>query len=274
MTEEYNEHSPAVEDTEAEQETVTEESTETTTEEAAIPASPVTISADNPNKEDMAALCESIKVDYNFDVDVKGTVFNFKKSKDKDTGIETIREAVHLAVPYPSVDGILAILENKDESGEVREGANKGLELLLDAMGDVVNAQARDLLYEDLNLNAGTFPIDKLSWEFIANIPKVQRRGSGIPKETWEAFGIDYCAIMPDATGKNLDQVTKASRILLNKFSQVRTAIPILELMQQQLAIYVEHSPNIEEFQDCVEFLAEKAEIYLNVKPEELLASL
>jgi hypothetical protein len=218
----------------------------------------------NPTTEELQALLTDIKVNYNFDVDVKSTQFNFKKSKDKDTGIETIRHPVVLALPYPSVEGIVTILQT----------GGKGLELLQEAIETVVNAAARDILYDSFDLTAATFPVDKVSWETIANLPKAQRKGGGIPKETWEAFGEDYVAIMPEATGKRVDQVTNMAKLLLNKLNSVKTNEAVLQLAVEQLGIYTEKSENAGEYADCIEFLLNKAETFLNVSEEELLANL
>lgn len=222
------------------------------------------ISASNPTPEEMQGISEAIKANYNFDVIVKPTLFNFKKSTDKISGIETIREAVQLPIPYPSMEGIVAILET----------GGKGLELLVEAVEAVVNAVARDLLYEDTTFNAASFPVDKLAWEVIANMPKAQRRGGGIPKETWEEFAQDYVEVMPEVTGKTIEQVANAAKILMAKLSAVRTNEPVLQLLVQQLALYAESSPKIEEYQECVAFLLQKADTYLNVSEEELLANL
>jgi len=236
------------------------------TNEAATSTEPkqLIIEVQNPTAEEMAGICESISVNYDFSVVTKPVNFNFKKSKDKVTGIETIRGSVQLAMPYPSVEGIVHIME---------EGG-KGLELLVEAIENVVNATARELLYEDTTLNAATFPVEKLSWEAIANLPKAQRRGGGIPKETWEGFAQDYVEVMPEITGKTIEQVANAAKILASKLTQVRTNEPVLQLLVTQLAVYAEHSQNIEEYQDCVAFLLQKADTFLNVSEEELLANL
>ena len=224
----------------------------------------VTIPATNPTAEEMKALCENIKVNHNFAVDVKGVKFNFKKQKDKDTGIETHREAVELAIPYPSVEGIVAILE----------AGGKQLELLQDAVESVITAAARDIISDDTSINASNFPMDKITWEAIANMPKAQRRGGGIPKEVWEAFVTDYIEVMPDATGKTLEQVTNMAALFKNKLASIKTHELALKMVLEQLAIYVENSPNFEEYKECVEFLMNKADTLLNVSPEELLANL
>jgi hypothetical protein len=224
----------------------------------------VVIEVANPTSEEATQLAHDIKVNFDFDVNVKPVMFNFKKSKDKDTNIETVRKPVQLAVPYPSVQGVMAILE----------AGGKGLELLLEAMENVVNTNAREILYEDVTLTAASFPVDKLAWEFIANIPKVQRRGGGIPKDTWDAFCQDYCEVMPAAAGKTPEQCANAAKILGQKLQPVKTNEAVIQLLVQQLAIYAEATPNLEEFSDCVEFLLAKAEAFMNVSEEELLANL
>ena len=236
------------------------------TQDTTVVTEPTVITAINPTKEEMVALRETIATNYNFNVDVKPVKFNFKKSKDKDTGIETVREALELAIPYPSVEGIVAILEADD--------GGKQLELLMDSMADVVNSIAREIIFDDTKINAANFPVDKLSWEAIANMPKSQRRGGGIPKETWEEFAQDYVAVMPQVTGKTVEQITNMARILQTKLANVKTNIPVLELVVEQLAVYAENSPQAEEFADCIEFLAKKADTLLHVSPEDLLTNL
>jgi len=234
------------------------------TEAATDPAKPVTIPAVNPTADEMVALLESIKVNHDFQVDVKPVKFNFKKQVDKESGIETIRQAVELALPFPSVEGIIAILES----------GGKQLELLTDAIEGVITAQARDIISDDTGINASNFPLDKITWEAIANMPKAQRRGGGIPKEVWEGFSQDYVEVMPTVTGKTVEQISNMAKILMNKLTQVRTNDDVLKLVIEQLAVYADNSPNVEEYKECVEFLLNKADLFLNVSPEELLAGL
>jgi len=222
------------------------------------------ISVQNPSESEMKIIMAQVKLNYDFSVDVKPSRFNFKKSTDKESGIETVRGPVELAIPYPSAEGIVAILE----------AGGKSFELLMSAMEDVINGIARDILYEDITLTAATFPVDKLAWDIIANMPKAARRGGGIPKETWEDFAADYCEVMPGVTGKSIEQVGRAAKLLLGKLAQVKTNMPVLEMLTDQLAIYAESSPQIEDFQDCVAFLLDKSETYQNVSPAELLANL
>ncbi len=223
-----------------------------------------TIAVPNPSKEEMSALLESITVNYDSKVDIKPVQFNFKKTKDKETGIETIRQAVQIPIPYPSVEGIVDILE----TGGLQ------LELLFEAIYKVVNDASRDFLYDDVTLAADTFPLDKVTWDAISKQPKAQRRGGGIAKETWEAFAQDYVNVMPSVTGKTVEQIANAAKILLGKLAQVKTNEPVLKLLVGQLAIYTDSSDNVHEYMECVEFLLTKADTFLNITDEELLSNL
>lgn len=210
-------------------------------------------------------IAHRIKANYDFNVNVKPTIFHFKSQVDKDTGTKTKRESLNLAVPYPSVQGIIDILENEDD---------KETELLLDAVEAVITQHVRALITEDESINAENLPVDKLSWHYIAHMPKPERTGGGIPKETWEAFVSDYIDVMPEATGKTEEQVAMAAKILGNKFASVKTNTPVLELLVGQLAIYAETSEDIETFRPCVDFLINKADGLLNLTEEDLLAGL
>lgn len=221
------------------------------------------IEVQNPTAEEFAAITHEIKAKMP-DIAVKQTQFNFKKTKDKDTQIEIVRKPVILALPYPTVAGIIAILET----------GGKELELLMEAVEGVVNSTARDLLADELELNAATFPVEKLSWAAIANMPKAARRGGGIPKETWEAFAADYMEVMQAAAGKTVEQATNAAKLLLNKFQTIKTNEPVLKYMLTQLGLYAEASANLAEYQDCVEFLMTKADAFMNVSEEDLLQNL
>jgi len=222
----------------------------------------VRIPANNPDDEGMKVITEHLAGELGANVVIAQSNFTFKKSKDKE-GAETIRDTVNLPVPYPSVDGILAILE---------AGGN-GMDLLNAAIRVVVNNEAREIIHSDAELGAENFPYEKLDWTTISNKPKANR-GGGIPKEVWEAFAVDYIAVMLEATEKTKDQVTNASTILKDKLTKVRTNKPVLAVMVEQLSIYAEAAENLETYQAVVTFLLEKAETCLNVTDAELLASL
>lgn len=216
-----------------------------------------------PTGEELATLCANIETNYNYKVNVKPVVFNFKTRKDSD-GIEVKRDSIELPIPYPSMDGIVAILQD----------GGKGLELLVDAIEGIVTFQARALISDDTSINAHNLPVDKLAWEFIANMPRAERTGGGIAKEVWEAFAEDYITVMREAANKTVEQATRAAAILKGKFSSIKTNKAVLAMLVGQLAVYADNSKRVTEFANCVEFLLNKADSLLNVTDEELLASL
>jgi hypothetical protein len=202
----------------------------------------------------------------NFDKfsDKRPVKYFFKKVVDKETKEEFKRPTVELELPVPSVEGLVEIITQ----------GGKGLELLLDAAAEVVIGQARSIVNDKEDISQENFPLDKITWEYIANLPKAERRGGGISKETWEAFSDDYVAVMPSVTGKTAEQVANAAKILMNKFNLVKANKPVLKLLKEQLTIYVNNSPNAETYTECVEFLVNKADALLAMDEAALLANL
>lgn len=186
-----------------------------------------------------------IRAKFDNTVDIKDFKYYFRKD---DLGNK--RPTVELKLPVPSVEGIIKILEGGEE---------KQIQLLLDAVASVIDDQARSLVQDKEDISQDNFPFEQIGWDFIANMPKAERRGGGISKETWEEFGKDYVAIMPGLTGKTADQVALAAKLFIGKFNQVKTNKPVLKALRTQLGIYAENSPNMETYAACVEFLNNKA---------------
>lgn len=207
----------------------------------------------------------AIRANFDNKVDIKDFKFHFKKVKDEETGIEVKRPTVELSLPVPSIEGIISILESGDEKQQA---------LLLEAVQEVVVSRARELVNDKEDITQDNFPMEELSWEKIANLPKAERRGGGISKEVWEAFGKDYVAVMPALTGKTAEQIGNAVKIYLNKFQQVKTAKPILRKLEEQLQLYAANTPNLETYSECVEFLLNKAKTFIEMDDSKLLENL
>ena len=216
------------------------------------------------HSQENTATPEPITANFNNQVDAKEFKFNFKKVRDENTGLETKRPSVELTLPVPSVEGIIAILET----------GGKSLELLLESVTDVIASRAREIVNEKEDINQANFPFGQLAWEVIANLPKAERRGGGISKDTWEDFSKDYISVMPSVTGKTAEQVGNAAKILLNKFNAVKTNKPVLKMLKAQLGLYASNSPNAEMYVDCISFLLDKAEALINMDDATLLANL
>lgn len=210
------------------------------------------------------ALHTKIKANFNNLVDVTDTAFHFRKVKDPETKLETKRATVNIPVPAPSIEGIVDIIEK----------GGKGLDLIVEAIRDKILEQARELINEDEKLNEDNFPYEKLSWEFIANLPKAERRGGGIPKELWEEFSADYVKIMPGLTGKAEENVKMAAKVFVTKFANAKTNKPVLKLLRDQLTIYTNNTTQGENLSPVIDWLDSKLDTLIKTDETNLLNAL
>ena len=121
-------------------------------------------------------MTDTTNVQANFDntVDKVAVKFNFRRVKDEATGLESKRPSVEIELPLLSVEGIIAAFQ----------AGGKQLDLIVEAVRDVQIARAREIINEKEDITADNFPYAELLWETIANLPKAERRGGGIPKDT------------------------------------------------------------------------------------------
>lgn len=188
-----------------------------------------------------------VQANFNNMIDTKEFKFNFRKDK-----LGNKRPSVELKLPVPSVEGIAAIFTK----------GGKELELLMETVADVVRAQAAEIVGEIESISQDSFPMDKISWSFIANMPKEDRRSSAIAAEVWEGFAKDYIAVMPALTGKSVEAVTNATIVYLKKFAIIKTDKKSLAKLKDQLAIYSE-TPNAEQYLEVLELLVRRCDAYL-----------
>lgn len=188
------------------------------------------------------------------------TTFSFRT--DKELGIK--RPSITLNIPKPTADLVLDVL---DKGGPA-------LDLLLEVMGDVIIAAARDQVNENTAVSQDTLDLGKMDWHYLASMPKVERRGGGIAKEIWEAFQADYINIMPQVTGKTLDRVSYAAQLLSGKFAQCKTNKLVLSNLREWLALWYNNTKNQDEFAECYRFLDAKAVTLLNADEAVLLDNL
>ena len=201
-------------------------------------------------------MSDTVTANFDKTVDPKDFTFHFKKDK-----LGNKRPSVELKLPVPSVEGIVAILEK----------GGKELELLQDAIYDVIRAQAATIVSDDEKISQATFPVASVLWSAIANMPKADRRSSAIDASVWEAFAKDYIEVMPGVTGKSVEAVTNATVVYLKKFAIVKTNKDVISKLKDQLSLYLEHSKNVEQFQEILDLLISKADSYLSANDVELL---
>jgi hypothetical protein len=192
---------------------------------------------------------QEIHVNADKTVDFQKASFRFKKDKMGNT-----RPKVELDnLPVPSYEGIVQILEN----------GGKELELLRDAMYDVVRGVVSEWVAADEGNTKEKFNPADFSWAKIATMPKEDRRSSQIPDETWKAFAEEYIEVMPGATGKSKEAVANAVEVYLKKFSIVKTNKPVLTKLKEQLGIFMEVTKKGDDFQDILDLLLKRLDTYL-----------
>lgn len=218
----------------------------------------------------------------NYDKTSTPKEFKFRFKKDK---LENQRATVVINGFVPSVDGIISILEK----------GGKGLELLQDAMTDVIRGAIASDVSEDEKYAQSTYDsavvkyktkevvdgkevetehtLPRYSWEGIANTPRADRRASNISDEQWQDFAKDYISVMPGVTGKTEQAVTTATVVFLKKFAQVKTDKDVLNMLKGQLTLYVNNSKRAEEFSDILDLLTSKVDAYLAADDVKLLIS-
>jgi len=202
----------------------------------------------------------TIAVNFDNKLDYKSAKFNFRKVKDADTGVETKRATVELdKLPVPSVEGIVAILET----------GGKALDLLLEAVSEVVLNRARDVINESETITSENFDYSTVDWNIIANLEKEDRR-SGISKETWDDFAVDYVEVMPAVSGTSKEQSANAAKIFVGKFASIKSKKDVIAKLKLRLSMYAEHSTRAAEFAEVIDFLLKKADKLIQAKEESL----
>ena len=205
-----------------------------------------------------------IVVNFDNKLDYKEAKFGFRKVTDKETGVETKRNTVELAkIPVPSIEGIVAILET----------GGKSLDLLQEAVTEVVLNRARDYINENESVTSENFDYSVLDWNAIANLEKEDRR-SGISKETWDDFAKDYVEVMPAVSGATGEQCATAAKIFVGKFTAVKTKKDLIGKLKIRLSMYAEHSPKAGEFAEVIDLLLKKADKLIEAKEVSLEDSL
>lgn len=189
--------------------------------------------------------------------EAKEFAFHFKIEKIRNSKNEVIGEgkklpSVKISVARPTAEGILAIVT----------AGGKELELLLDAATDVVVDRVRSLINEvraklpdGQEIKPDMISMADAHWSIIANIPKAVRKGLGIADEDWEDFAVDYRAIMPTATNKDIDRIEKHVKLFKSKFAQCRNDKKALGVLDSMLDVWAANTGSMEDNQTVYEYL-------------------
>lgn len=177
--------------------------------------------------------------------------------QNKETGVK--RDSVTLKLPVLTAAGIVQALNSGDE---------KVVSLVEDTIAGLIISQVRGFVEADEAYDQAKFDAqaDQATLEFIANLPKAERNVVG--KEALEQFAKDYIAIMPGVTGKEVERVTAAAGLFVEKFKRAAGDDTVLKILQEQLSIFLENASEevVERNQMAIGYLAAKLQDLLSIK--------
>jgi hypothetical protein len=185
-------------------------------------------------------------------------IYNFKKDK-----LGNKRSSVEIPTPVPSVEGIVAILQ---------EGGKK-LELLQDVLADYIRGAVGEWVGDNADASAENFKANDFSWEALANKPKQDRRQVTITPEQWAAFFEDYKKVMSVASKKTEEQLDNACKVYGAKFAMFKTDKKTLEALKGQLTIYADATESGDEHVEILDLLLRRLETYLKADDPAALAA-
>ena len=191
----------------------------------------------------------------------KSFKFNFKKRTIKDENGAVIGEiakkpSIEVEIPVLSAEGIASILTS---------GPSKESEVILDAVNFMFYQAARqqfddvieNLANPDDEVKATDLNFDRLQLSYLANLPPATRGGSSISEDEWNFFFQDYLAVMVAATGKEERRIANQIEHF-KKPNRCKANQAVLEVLVDQLSIYVSKSANIEDTAQAAERLLGK----------------
>lgn len=201
--------------------------------------------------------------------------FSFKKQKiTNELGEEVRRPPVTLSIPIPTFTGLLSALDNDP----------KVVQYILDLVETAVKSAAGDQVSdEEKPVNSQEqLDVSKLTLEYIANLPKSERTGGGIAKETWEEFEKDYIETMVPiravSTAGGIQEATnrvaKAAKILAGRYNLVRSDKQAIKFLREQLAVWIGATKNQDDYAEVYQYLDGRANELLTKDNVSQLASL
>jgi hypothetical protein len=204
----------------------------------------------------------------------KSFKFNFKSRKitdenGKEIGRTKKQPSVECDLPVPSVDEVLTIIQ---------EGGPEAT-LIHTAISDIIYNAARNQFDEIIEgfgdddskeVNASMLAYEQLSLSYIASIPPSSRGATAISDEEWQAFFEDYLAVMVAATGKTEERI-KNHINLFKRPQKAKANKEVLQVLVDQLDIYLASSSNLEDTGTCAVRIRDKFSKWIN-EPEKAMS--
>lgn len=176
--------------------------------------------------------------------------FNFKSRKitdesGKEIGRTKKQDAITVVLPVPTSEEIIGFLQAPESavSKLIRGAVNQ---IVIDSTRDQFDDLLETIGDEDKALNINDLDFSKLSLEYIASLPPSQRGGVALTEEDFNIFFADYLTVMVLATGKEEKKI-KNQIELFKKPTKVRANKDVLNVLVQQLDLYMSQSEALEE---------------------------
>ena len=186
--------------------------------------------------------------------------FNFKRRIVKDEQGNKISESkkqpsLVICLPVLSATGIIEALTQGGKEAEVIVSA------VSDIFYQAARAQFDDAIENfadpDQEVSPAALDFDKLNLTYLANLPPSSRGASAVTEEEWKFFFEDYLAVMVAATGKEEKRIQNQIEHF-KKPQRVKVNAKVLEVLVDQLSIYVTKTAALEDTGTCAERLLTK----------------
>lgn len=186
--------------------------------------------------------------------------FNFKRRIVRDENGNKISESkkqpsLVVGLPVLSSEGIIAALM----------AGGKEAEVIVSSVNDIFYQAARaqfDDAIENFSdpeqeVSASVLDFDKLNLTYLANLPPSTRGASAITEDEWNFFFSDYLAVMVAATGKEEKRIQNQIEHF-KKPQRVKVNAKVLEVLVDQLSIYITKTAALEDTGTCAERMLSK----------------
>lgn len=130
-------------------------------------------------------------------------------------------------------------------------------EMLLDIVEDFVFSAAQKIVSDSATMETMDFPLDKISFALLARLPK-EVKTRGLDKEELAAFCKDYIEVMPEITGRTVEQCTYAASAIEKRFANIKTDRLAQTKLRAYLDQYITNAPRAESFATVLDVLVRK----------------
>lgn len=172
------------------------------------------------------------------------------------------RPTVDLAVPVPTLDGLIKLLN---------EGDATKIAGLLSVLEGVIYTEAKAQVDDDESITQEKLDLSKLTLDYILSLPPTQRSSTAPSEEQWKLFEADYptvmAAVQPDKTAQ---QIALARDIFIKKINPAKEKPDLIRALKNYLALWFTNTQQQEELSTVFEYLNNRADNLMAAPPKVL----